>query len=76
MMRNPTSEMKKLYHWLGDDFTLEVDAAMAAYLKARPKNTFGKHAYSLADFNLDVDTLKPYFADYLARYPVELEKIR
>jgi Sulfotransferase family len=72
-LADPIGEMRKIYAWLGDDFTPNIEARMRAWLRAKPQGFFGKHRYALAEQGLSVDRLKPYFADYLARYPIELE---
>lgn len=73
MLADPLAEMRRIYAWLGDELTAEVEAGMQAWLTAKPQGHFGKHRYSLTEQGLSVDRLRPYFADYLARYPIRLE---
>ena len=73
MMRDPVGAMRKLYAWLGDSFTPEVERGMDAWLTANPQGKWGKHAYKLDEWNLSEETLRPVFADYLAAYDVERE---
>jgi len=72
-MRDPIGQMRRLYAWLGDDFTPEAEAAMSAWLAENPQGKFGQHEYQLAEFGLSVDSLKPYFDDYRATYNIESE---
>lgn len=73
MLADPIGEMKRIYAWLGDDLTPEVEANMLAWLRSKPQGHFGKHRYSLAQQGLSVEQLHPYFADYLSRYPIQME---
>jgi hypothetical protein len=70
MMADPMAEMRKIYAWLGDEFTPEAEAGMQAWLAANPQGRFGKHEYSLEKWGLDRRDLEPYFADYLKVHPV------
>ena len=73
MTRDPIATMRRLYAWLGDDFTPEVEAGMRAWLQANPQGKWGKHAYRLEQWGLSPQTLAPYFADYLSEYDIERE---
>jgi hypothetical protein len=73
MLRDPIATFRRLYAWLGDDFTPQVEASMQAWLDINPQGKFGRHEYQLADYGLSKATLEPCFADYLARYDVERE---
>ena len=70
---DPIGEMRRIYDWLGDAFTPDIEGRMRGWLAAKPQGHFGKHAYSLAAQGLSVERLRPYFAEYLARYPIALE---
>lgn len=68
LMRDPISEMRKLYGWLGDDFTPEIERAMNNWIDTHPQNQFGKHQYSLEEFGQSRESLAPIFHDYVAQY--------
>lgn len=70
LMKDPIGSMRKLYDWLGDDFTPEVEQRMQQWLQEHPQNKFGKHKYSLEEFGLSVEKLKPLFGDYVERFNV------
>ncbi|MDB5447326.1 MAG: sulfotransferase family protein [Phenylobacterium sp.] len=73
MTRDPIATMRRLYAWLGDAFTPEVEAGMRAWLQANPQGKWGKHAYRLEQWGLSPEKLRPHFADYLAEYDIERE---
>lgn len=73
MMRDPIAEMRKLYAWLNDDFTPEVEAGMRQWLKDNPQGRFGAHPHNLEKFGLSKKALEPLFADYLKRFDIEME---
>lgn len=73
LMRDPIGEMRRLYRWAGDDLSSEVEQRMRAWLQARPQDRFGRHEYSMEQYGLTKLQLEPLFADYLARFPIEME---
>lgn len=70
MMEDPITEFKKVYSWLGFEWTQEAEAGMNNWLKENPQNRFGKHNYSLEQWGYSKEDLEPYFADYLKAHPV------
>ncbi|MEV5845434.1 sulfotransferase [Streptomyces sp. NPDC051985] len=64
MHRDPVGEVRRLYGWLGEPVTEEFEAGMARWWKEnsekREPNTHPDPAY----FGLDVDEIRPLFADY------------
>ena len=70
MMADPISQMRKIYAWLGDDYTPDAEAGMRRWLAENPQNRFGSHTYSLQKWGLSRRDLEPYFADYLKEHPV------
>ena len=73
MMRDPIGTARKLYAALGDEFTPEAQAGMQAWVDDNPQDKFGRHEYKLAQFGLTKEKLEPMFAEYLRRYPIEME---
>jgi hypothetical protein len=74
MMADPLAAVKKIYRWLGDEFTVEGEAAMRAWLAENPQNKLGKHSYSLGQWGFSKEDLDPYFSDYLRVHPVATSK--
>jgi len=70
MMADPFGQIRKIYSWLGDEFTPEAQSGMRGWLDANPQGRFGNHAYSLAKWGLSKRELEPYFSDYLKEHPV------
>ena len=70
MMKDPISEMKKVYAWLGDPWTEEAEIGMYRWLDENPQGRFGKHTYDLNEWGFTKKELEPYFADYLKVHPV------
>jgi Sulfotransferase family len=70
MMADPIAAMKKVYAWLGDEWTEAAAAGMNQWLADNPQNRFGKHAYSLEEWGFTRKELEPYVADYLKAHPV------
>jgi len=73
MTRDPMGVMRKLYKQLGDELTPAAEAAMQGWIDDNPQDKFGRHEYKLAQFGLTKEKLEPMFAEYLRRYPVEME---
>jgi len=71
LIRNPIAEMEKLYQWLGDEFTSQVERSMKSWLKTHPQNEFGKHQYSLAEFGQSRDSLSSIFGEYARQYELD-----
>ncbi len=74
MMRSPIDEMKKVYAWLGDEWTDAAESGMNRWLEANPQNRFGRHSYSLREWGFTREELEPYFADYLKVHPVATDE--
>jgi hypothetical protein len=73
MMRDPMDVMRRIYDWAGDPLTSEVETRMRGWLAEHPQDRFGVNAYSLDQYGLSVDKLRPIFADYLDTFDIELE---
>lgn len=73
MMRDPLDVMRRIYEWAGDSLTDDVEAAMARWLDTHPQNLLGVGKYNLDEYGLDVDALRPVFAEYLSAFDIELE---
>lgn len=71
---NPLAEMKKVYDWLGDEWTDVAEAGMQKWLDANPQNRFGKHSYSLEEWGFTHEEIEPYFSEYLKAHPATVNK--
>jgi hypothetical protein len=70
LVADPMAQIKKIYGWLGDDWSDAAEGGMGAWLQDNPQNKRGKHTYSLAEWGLSKKDLEPYFSDYLKAHPV------
>ncbi|MGE2729609.1 sulfotransferase family protein [Mycolicibacterium vaccae] len=73
MMRDPMDVMRRLYDWAGDPLTPETEERMQNWLLEHPQDRYGRNSYSLEQYGLSVDELKPVFAEYLDTFDIELE---
>jgi hypothetical protein len=67
-MRDQAGTMTDIYDHLGLNLTDEARGAMVDYLTNRPREKYGTHDYSLAQFGLTDDDLTAMFAPYISRY--------
>jgi hypothetical protein len=70
LVADPIAQMRKIYGWLGDEWTAATDAGMRGWLAANPQGRFGAHNYSLEKWGFTRKDLEPYFSDYLRAHPV------
>ena len=70
LVAEPLAQVRKIYDWLGDEWTDAAEVGMARWLADNPQNKHGKHTYSLAEWGLSKKDLEPYFSDYLRAHPV------
>jgi Sulfotransferase family len=73
MMRDPMDVMRKLYAWAGDDLTDDTERRMQRWLDEHPQDLYGTNKYSLEQYGLTVDELRPVFDEYLSTFDIELE---
>ena len=72
LVRAPLATVEKLYLDLGLDLGDEVHDRMRAYVEAHPQAKTRVHRYSLEQFGLREEAVRERFADYVARYGVEV----
>jgi hypothetical protein len=73
LVSDPIGEIRKIYAWLGDELTADVEAGMTKWLSDNPQGKFGKHIYDLARFGGSLEMLRPHFEKYVEKYDVRLE---
>ena len=67
MQRDPVGEVRGLYHWLGEPVTDTFEAGMARWWKENAGNREPGVYPDPATYGLDLDRVRPLFADYSAR---------
>ncbi len=70
MHRDPIGEVRGLYAWLGETVTPEFEARMAAWWQQNAATREPSVPADPKDFGLQLDAIRPLFADYTARIPV------
>jgi hypothetical protein len=64
LVRDPLGEVKRLYQWLGDPLTQDIEKSMRAH--ATESSQFaGRHHYSIDEFGLTKRQVIETFADYV-----------
>jgi Sulfotransferase family len=67
MQRDPIGEVRGLYAWLGEPVTFEFEAGMARWWKQNAESREPNLHPDPATYGLDLDKIRPLFADYAAR---------
>jgi hypothetical protein len=67
MQRDPIGEVRGLYAWLGEPVTDEFAAGMSRWWQQNSENREASVQADPATFGLDLDRIRPLFADYTAR---------
>jgi len=67
MQRDPVGEVRGLYHWLGEPVTDTFEAGMTRWWKENAGNREPGVYPDPATYGLDLDRVRPLFADYSAR---------
>jgi hypothetical protein len=66
MQADPIGEVRGLYAWLGEPVTDEFESRMQQWWKANAENREPAPARDPAAFGLDLDAIRPRFADWVA----------
>lgn len=69
MHRDPIGEVRGLYAWLGEPVSAEFESGMAAWWKQNAATREPSVPADPQDFGLDLDAIRPLFAEYTARIP-------
>ena len=67
MQADPIGEVRGLYAWLGEPVSDEFEAGMRRWWAQNAENREPASAAGPATFGLDLDQVRPRFADYVAR---------
>ena len=70
LVADPLAQVRKIYRWLGDEWTEATESGMRGWLKENPQGRHGRHSYSLSQWGFSKKDLEPYFSDYLKVHPV------
>jgi hypothetical protein len=70
LMADPLGSVEKIYKKFDMALTSLQRRRMQAWLRQRPQNVFGKHAYDARDFGWTLPQLHERYGDYRQRYGV------
>jgi hypothetical protein len=74
MHRDPIGEVRGLYAWLGEPVVDEFEAGMNRWWQQNSENREGSTHVDAATYGLDLDRIRPLFADYTARAAIWTRK--
>jgi len=66
MQADPIGEVRGLYDWLGEPVSDEFESRMQQWWKSNAENREPAPARDPADFGLDLDAIRPRFAEWVA----------
>jgi len=67
-LRDPMATAERIYSHFELPLEGGVADAMRAHIAANPQSKHGRHAYSLAEYGLDAETVRARFAHYTSRF--------
>jgi hypothetical protein len=70
LMRDPISEVRKLYAHFAEPFTRETESRMTAYLANNPQGKHGQHKYSLEEYGLTREQVREHFREYCREFAI------
>ena len=65
---DPMSTVERIYAHFALPLDGGVADAMRTHVASNPQSKHGRHDYSLAEYGLDVQTVRARFADYRSRF--------
>ena len=68
MQRDPIGEVRGLYNWLGEPVSPAFEAGMARWWKENAENREPNIHPPPSTYGLDLERVRPMFADYTARF--------
>ncbi|MBX3028323.1 sulfotransferase [bacterium] len=68
LVRDPLAAVRQVYARLDRALTPSAEERMRRFLAAHPKDRFGRHRYTLAQFGLEPARVRSAFAAYCARF--------
>jgi sulfotransferase family protein len=68
VQRDPIGEVRRLYAWLGEPVTPEFEAGMRRWWHENAASREQNVHPDPAEFGIDLEKVRPLFADYIARF--------
>lgn len=73
VMRDPITEIEKIYAHFNEPISDEARTAMQTYMVNNPKGKLGRHSYTLEDYGLSREQVRERYRDYCERYGVAMK---
>ena len=73
LVTDPVAAIRSIYERAGLTWPTGHGESITSYLEQKPKDKFGKHEYSLAEYGLDEAMIHNAFAAYIEHYGIEPE---
>jgi hypothetical protein len=74
LLADPVATVRRIYRHFGDEVGTLHARRMQVWMRERPQETFGRHAYDPADFGWSWDALAEEFRAYRERFGVPRER--
>lgn len=71
LVADPLATVRDVYRRLCRELTPDAEAAMQRWATSRPKDQYGPHHYSAADFGLTAEAIRERTANYVEQYAVD-----
>ena len=68
--------VRRLYEWLGDELTPDIEDRMRGWLTQRRQARLGPHRYALEDYGLERAAIASMFSDYVELFDIPTEEGR
>jgi hypothetical protein len=73
MQSEPLGAMRRLYGWLGEELSSEVEKRMTAWWEENARERHGSHRYRADTYGIDVDGVREQFRFYTDRFGVPID---
>ena len=73
LVDRPLDVVRRIHAWLDLPLADDVATRMGRFLAEHPQHRHGRHVYDAASFGLEPEGIRVRFAEYLRRFPVEVE---
>ena len=73
LMKDPIAVLRRICRRAGIGFGDEAEREAERYMKANPRNRFGRHAYRLDDFGLSEKMVDEAFSSYRRKHEIPIE---
>ncbi|HET9148434.1 MAG TPA: sulfotransferase [Acetobacteraceae bacterium] len=71
LVGNPLAAIRRIYEQFGYRLSPAGEAAMAAFMAAKPRGGYGRNRYVMGRFGINPERLRPDFAAYIEHFGVK-----